>query len=129
MEAPDMNTPSTPSEDPLETLLRKNSEPIADNGFSARVLAVLPPPVQKPRVLPNRRVIACGLGALSGLVWGLMQSGLPRANDLAAFASVLEGSMMRIAATLADPWVLLLGALVISSLVFAYAREIAAKLS
>ena len=124
-----MNTPSTPSEDPLEMLLRKNSELIADDGFSARVLAVLPPPEQKPRVLPNRRFIACGLGALTGLVWGLMQSGLPRASDLAAFASVLEGSVIRIAATLADPWMLLLGALVISSLVFAYAREIAAKLA
>jgi hypothetical protein len=123
-----MNTPSTPSEDPLETLLRKNRELIADDGFSARVLAVLPPPAQKPRVRPNRRVIACGLGALTGLVWGLMQSGLPRANDLAVFASVLEGAVIRSVATLADPWVLLLGALVIASLVFAYAREIAAKL-
>jgi len=128
MEAPDMNTPSTPSEDPLETLLRKNRELIADDGFSARVLAVLPPPAQKRRVLPNRRVIACGLGALTGLVWALVQSGLPRATDLAAFVASLETLKTRFAASLSDPTVLLVGALVIASLAFAYAREIAAKL-
>jgi len=126
MEAPDMNTPS---EDPLEMLLNKNREPIADDGFSARVLAALPPPAPKPRMLPNRRLIACSLGAVIGLVWGLMQSGLPRSSDLAAFVATLETLTTRLATPLADPTVLLLGALVISSLFFAYAREIAAKLS
>jgi len=120
---------NTPSEDSLEVLLSKNRVPIADDGFSARVLASLPPPAPKPRVLPNRRVIACSLGALTGLAWGLVQSGLPRASDLAAFSSAFEASVIRIAAALADPWMLLLGALVLASLVFAYAREIAAKLS
>ena len=119
---------NTPSEDPLDVLLSKNREPIVDDGFSTRVLASLPPPARKPRVLPNRRVVACGLGALTGLVWGFMQSGLPRATDFAAFASVVEGSMIRIAATLVDPWMLMLGVLVITSLAFAYAREIATKL-
>ena len=128
MESPDMNTIPDPSEDPLEMLLRKNPEPIADNGFSARVLAALPPPPPKPRRLPNRRVIVCSLGGLVGLVWALVQSGLPRADDLAAFASTITTPMTRAAALFSDPTVIVLVALIIASLAFAYAREIGARL-
>ncbi len=58
-----MNTPSPSSECPLEAQLKKHFTPIPDNGFSATVLANLPPPASKPRLLPDRRLIAI----LSGL--------------------------------------------------------------
>jgi hypothetical protein len=64
-----------------------------------------------------------------GLAWALVQSGLPRTSDFVAFVAALQTLLTHFATWLTDPTVLLLSALVIASLIFAYAREIAAKLS
>jgi len=122
-----MNTQPPSAEDPLETLLRRSTAPIVDAGFSARVLATLPLPAPKPRLRPNRRFIACSLGATTGLIWALAQSGPQRTGDLAAFISEFETSFTSIVNSLSDPPVLILGTLILASLAFAFFREIIAK--
>jgi len=123
-----MKNQPMPSEDPLEILLRQEHAPIADDGFSARVLAALPPPAPKPRLLPSRRAIACSLGAITGLVVAFARSGPLRANDLTEFGAALQTATMSVAHSLGDPTVLTIGLLILTSLALAYAREIAAKL-
>lgn len=123
-----MNTLPSPDEDPLEMLLRKNSAPLADDGFSARVLAALPPPPAKPRARPNRRAIACSVGTLTGLIWAIIRSGPPRLGDLAVLGSELQSSTTTIVKALGDPNILMLGTLILASLAFAFSREIIAKL-
>ena len=124
-----MNTQPTPSEDPLEVLLRKDHAPLADDGFSARVLAALPPPAPKSRRVPGRRTIACSLGALTGFIFTIAHSGLPRASELSAFGSLVQTSAVSAANSLSDPTVLAVGTLILTSLAFAYSREITAKLA
>jgi hypothetical protein len=123
-----MNTQPSPAEDPLEVLLRKEHAPLADDGFSTRVLSALPPVVPTPRRSPTRRTLACSLGALTGFVVALSQSGLPPANASTAFVVTLQASTLRAVHWLSDPAVILLGLLTLASLALAYAREIAAKL-
>ena len=123
-----MNTQPNPAEDPLEVLLHKNHAPLADAGFTARVLAALPPPAPKPHRFPSRRTIVCTLGALIGFGLALARSGLPRTSDFTAFSYLLQSSVVCTAASLSDPTVLTLGGLTLATLVFAYSREIIAKL-
>jgi len=124
-----MNTQPSPSDDPLETLLRTHPAALLDDGFSARVLTALPSLASKPRKTPSRRILACGLGAVAGLIWALVQSGLPRINDFSAFGSHLQPSITILIKQLVDPTMLTLGAVIIAALAFAFAREIAVKLS
>jgi hypothetical protein len=69
MEPPDVNSGDDPQ---LEQWLRNSEhEPVADNGFTARVLASLPPaPVRwTPEPAQNRtRVTAIVAGAMAGVV-------------------------------------------------------------
>jgi len=123
-----MNTQPNLSEDPLEVLLRKDHAPLADDGFSARVLAALPPPAPKSRRVPIRRTIACGLGALTGFIFTIAHSGPPRASELAAFGSLLQTSFVSAANLFSNPSVLAVSTLTLTSLVFAYFREISARL-
>ena len=123
-----MNTESNPADDPLEELLRKNSAPLADNGFSARVLAAIPPPPLRQQAHPSRRLIACILGALTGLLWAFATSGLPNVRDLIAFGSQLTTSMASVGISLSTPSVLLVGTLILVSLAFAFYRELISKL-
>jgi len=120
-----MNNQPMPSEDPLETLLRQEHAPIADDGFSARVLGALPPPATQPRMLPSRRAIACSLGTVTGLIVTFARSGLPQANDLTAFGAALENVTLSVADSLGDPTVLTVGLLILSphSLLLTAARS------
>lgn len=123
-----MNPQPSPAEDPLEAILRKSSAPIADAGFSARVLNTLPPPLPNPRLKLNRRFIACSLGATTGLIWSLAISGPQRALGLSRLITDLETSFATIANTLSEPTVLMLGTLTLVSLAFAFSREITATI-
>jgi hypothetical protein len=98
MEPTDM-TPSS-GDDRLEVLLRQErSAPLADSGFSARVLAALPP--QQNPWLVGVRISLLTTAALAGLVVALWQDG--GATDLAAQSEKL----IAIASDqLADPWLL-----------------------
>jgi len=124
-----MNTQHSPDEDQLEALLRKSAAPIADAGFSARVLNTLPPSSTNLRLKLNHRFIACSLGATAGLIWALVISGPQRAIDLTTFAADLETSFSNLADSLSDPTVLTLGTLILVSLAFAFSREIITKLT
>jgi len=123
-----MNTESNPADDPLEVLLRKNSAHLADNGFSARVLAALPPPPPMKQARPSRRMIACGLGTLTGLRWAFATSGLPHTRDLMSFGSQLTTSTESVVISLSAPSVLFVGTLILVSLAFAFHRELISKL-
>jgi hypothetical protein len=123
-----MNTQPTSPEDPLEALLCKNQEPLADDGFSARILAALPSPAPKPHKYPNRRVVVCSLGAITGLIWAVTTSGLPHASELTTFRSAVISSTKALLNLLSDPSILALSALILASLAIAFAREIMAKL-
>lgn len=59
---------NTPDEEQLECWLRESRpEPIADNGFSTKVLAALPPRVAaRPAI--STRAMAIGLGAIAGVI-------------------------------------------------------------
>lgn len=127
-----MNTPHfppfPPSDDPLEAQLRKTAAPLADDGFSTRVLSSLPRPAPKPRRLPNRRTVACSLGALTGLLWTLAQSESPGATNLPAIGSTWMTSVTSLGNFLADPILVAVGIVILASLAFAFFHEIAAKL-
>ena len=122
-----MNQQPSSSEDPLETLLRKPSKPLADDGFFTRVLAALPPPTPKPRRLPNRRAIACGLGAFAGTIWTLAYSETPRVDDITILGAQLMTTVRTVADVFTDRTVIVLVALILGSLVVAFFHEIAAK--
>lgn len=68
MEPIDLNS-SDPSDQALDALLRKGiAPPLPDAGFSARVLAALPPP--KEKFLRPREWLGLGLLAAGALVLG-----------------------------------------------------------
>ncbi len=60
-----------PDPDELDLLLRRDASlpPLADDGFSARVVAALPPP--RRRTWLSRRVVLCLAGALAGAAFSL----------------------------------------------------------
>jgi hypothetical protein len=71
--------PSSESEDAaLEAWLRQPTAPLADDGFSQRVLAALPPRTSTSLVMPPRRdinwarLMACMVGAGSGALVALL---------------------------------------------------------
>lgn len=67
MEPADLNSTFAADDDRnLEALLRRTPAPLADNGFSSRVMAALPPPRRK-RSIVSARAVLCSLGAAAGL--------------------------------------------------------------
>ena len=79
MESPDLNPPSpSPSQDELiEAWLRQPRDPLADDGFSARVVRALPS--RRQRAVP-KRAVACGLGLIAGTVLATVK--LVSASDM-----------------------------------------------
>jgi len=82
MEPADLNS-SSGQPDEIDALLRTRPAALRDDGFSARVLAALPPPAPtRPRALWPR-VVICTAGAIVGGVvawsqvdsWDLLQTG------------------------------------------------------
>jgi len=66
-----MNSPGDPE---LDALLGRPAAlpPLADDGFSRRVLAALPPPARaRPRAWWSRPAIVATLGGLAGLAYAL----------------------------------------------------------
>lgn len=84
-----MNTPPSPSEDPLEAMLKRNPAPIPDDGFTTRVLASLPSPAPKPRHTSFLRLITCFVGGLAGIVCAILTSGMPRPSEIAATGTAI----------------------------------------
>lgn len=132
MESPDLKS-NSPDDAQLEGLLRAHSTlpPLRDDGFSARVVAALPPAVT-PRAAAATSPVRgwlIGAAALLGVVVAARPGGsgaaAPGAADqLEAFFAAIQPAL----APLADPSVLL--ALLVSaiSLAFVYRRMLWAKL-
>ncbi len=91
--------PLPPDEPQLEALLRRNAaDELADNGFSLRVLAALPP--RQPGIL-SRRLAFCALGAAAGAALAAHQGA--DWPDRAAIGNLLEGLFVQASGFLADP--------------------------
>jgi hypothetical protein len=100
MEPANMNAaPDRDSE--LEQMLRAANPPLADAGFSARVVAALPR--KSPR--SAGRFAMCAAGAIVG-VWFAMQRGASWTSVTNAGAEVGQ-TLAALAALAADPWTVL----------------------
>ena len=111
-------TPLPPDRDPLEAWLSAKAPvaPLPDEGFTARVLAALPPPQGS---FPWHRLLLYTTGTLSGLAvaWWQGGSGLNPAPILTWWNAVAAQTVR----LLADPWwsLALAGAIVAAAVVFA----------
>lgn len=74
MEPTNLNSPPP---DELDALLRHASraDPLPDHGFSARVLAALPPARASVRRRDPRRLVFCAIGGLAGIMVAILNSG------------------------------------------------------
>ena len=127
MEPSDLKS-SSPDDAQLEAWLRSRSAvpPVADEGFSARVLAALPPPAPR-RVSSSLRGWLCLAGALigAGVAW---QSGWRHPDAAWEFADLLP-NLQAVISPLSDPNVLLAVVVAGMSLAFVYWRELRTKLN
>lgn len=97
MEPTNLNSP-TPDDEKLAQFLRSTeSEPLPDDGFSARVLAALPPPRLAP--LFSRRDWLIG-GAVIGALLLLAPRGLTA--DLMVVTNTASDSLLALLTTLLD---------------------------
>lgn len=112
MEPANLNSPE-PADDRLEDLLRqKRSAPLADGGFSARVLAALPP--RENRRLAWGRTAVLMAATLAGFAVALAQGG--HWIDL---PTQLEQAVAAVSDQLADPQISLALAITAASLALA----------
>jgi hypothetical protein len=111
-------TPSPCPPDAVETWLRAHAAPapLADDGFSARVLAALPPPWT---TFSWRRPLLCTAGALSGLAVAWARGG--GWPDPAMIARQWNELAVHVVQFLGDPWwsLTLAGASVAAAVMFA----------
>jgi hypothetical protein len=111
-------TPLPPERDPLEAWLSAKASvaPLPDEGFTARVLAALPPPQSS---FSWGRLLLYATGALSGLAvaWWRGGGGLSPAPISSWWSTVVAQTV----SLLADPWwsLALAGAIVAAAVVFA----------
>ncbi len=96
MEPSNLN-PST-EDDRLAALLRRRTDPIPDDGFSARVLAALPSARRDRPAIPLAAVM---LGALAGILYAWWHGA--SAADVVYFVRLLGAITLQLAATLGDP--------------------------
>jgi hypothetical protein len=91
--------PLPPDESRLEAVLRQEAPDLPDDGFTLRVMAVLPP--RRPALI-SRRAVCCAVGAAAGVVLALYQGATwPSANGIGDQANRLA---LQAAAFLANPW-------------------------
>lgn len=93
-----MNSPLSPDDSALESLLRRDRAELPDAGFTARVAAALPP--ARP-AWERRRLVAGAAGAAAGLALTLANGSGWRSWVDAAYS--LELSAGRLLAALGDP--------------------------
>ena len=93
-------TPPSPEDARLETFLSHDlAAPLPDAGFSARVLAALPPR-QRYRAPVQGRITALAAGALAGLAVALWQGA--NWSDLISIVSQLEQATLHLSDQLAN---------------------------
>jgi hypothetical protein len=117
MESADM-TPLSPEDARLEKLLSQDlNASLPDDGFSARVLAALPPPQRDPSPVWGR-ITALTAGALAGLAVALWQGA--HWSDLRSVATQLGQATSPISDQLTDTGLVLVLAITAGSLALAF---------
>jgi hypothetical protein len=111
MEPANLN-PSTPDDARLEALLRQDRTPLPDDGFSQRVLALLPP--RQRRRADWRRLCLYAAGAVAGLVIAYPHN--HQLSPLTAFTVSLSHAL----APLSHSWAGLWLGLVALAIVYAF---------
>ncbi len=71
-------------------LQRHDSAPLADDGFSNRVLAALPPPRRARTIVPWHLWTLVGVTAAWAIIWGPRLAGSAAANGTAALSTALD---------------------------------------
>lgn len=99
-----------PDDARLEAWLRSDSEALPDDGFSARVLAALPP--ARPS-FAWRRTLLVAAGAALGYALALAAGA-----SVSGLAAAALDEMRRASADLADPWIAASAAATIGLLVY-----------
>jgi len=124
MESPKL-TPDSPDDARIEAWLRMNSaaEPLADVGFSARVLAALPPPPATES--ERRRTWLCIVGAMSGAILTAAQGS--RWSEAARQFAGLTTEFRAAFTPVADPSLAVGLAFAAAALAFVYWRELRAR--
>lgn len=105
MESQRLNSPQD-EDATLAALLRAQIAPIADDGFSARVLAALPPRTASPapRLLRHWPWLAYFGGGLGGV--GVIATQAPNWSSLADPVALLLQAITVVLGALSDPWLL-----------------------
>jgi hypothetical protein len=114
-------TPLPTDRDPLEAWLsaKAPAAPLPDEGFTACVLAALPPPQSS---FPWHRLLLYTTGTLSGLAaaWG-QRSREPDPMSIASWWNGVLAQIVNLLSFLSDPWwsLTFAGAIVTAAVVFA----------
>ena len=127
MESPRLNP--TPDDTALENLLRRQAPaPLADDGFSRRVLAALPPQARRHGVDGQRRAFLIVGGALTGAVIAVVRNGGDW-SFLVPSDLPVEEFAVRLTALLTNPGQMAIPTLAIAaSLWLAFAPELRSRL-
>ena len=97
-------TPLPPDRDPLEAWLSAKAPvaPLPDAGFTARVLAALPPPQSS---ISWRRLLLYATGTLSGLAVAWWQGGGgPDPMPISSWWNGVLAQIVNLLSFLSDPW-------------------------
>jgi hypothetical protein len=121
MESPDLNSLSSDDER-LQAMLLEGSPPLADNGFSARVMRALPPETQT--FAPYARVVVCVLSALLGVVFVWAQG--VSLESLTLAANRISEALTPAGASLGDSRIIFALAVTVLSLLYAFHRQLPA---
>jgi hypothetical protein len=107
-----------PTSDSLEKWLRAehtSRAPIADDGFSDRVLRALPPKSATRKLAVDYRPLLCFVGALTGLAMGAQETSLPTLDDASALYADWLSLTARVSQWMIEPTQLIaLGAIALS---------------
>jgi hypothetical protein len=119
MESTDLNSP-TSDDERLQAMLRESSPPLADDGFSTRVIAALPP--EKQTFVLYARLAVCALGASIGLVF-TWKRGVSTESLILAANQILE-SVAQTGMGLGDSRIVAALAVTALSLLYAFKRQL-----
>lgn len=101
----------------LEALLRRPAAALPDDGFSARVLSALPPPLIAPARARRSRRLWCAAGATLGA--GVALLGAAPWNDAGETWTSLLSAFAPLSARFSDPTVLVTVVIALASVVYA----------
>ena len=107
------------SEDPetrLDELLRQSPPPLRGQEFSRRVLAALPAPAARDRILP--RLLVCSAGAMVGLIVLLVR--IPSWSDVTSSFDQMNFSLAPLAGAFSDPMIMVVVVVTALSLLYAF---------